>query len=417
MSESSAQSNLTVVRERHGWFETLVNFGCWVLRLLGMPQASTKPERVIRTAEKVTGLKDLGDPVCLTRLERLLGEVEARDSTSLSRVYFNSLTRRALVNRMREQEHFAANPEIRSIPIERPIFVLGFPRTGTTLLQNLLAQEPGRRTLKFWELTRPAPLDPDPERDRKKRIALCDSDLAWAYRAAPEMAKMHEVRSTTSEECWPLFSMSFSALSVDISGGLRDYGSWLLEQDMEWCYREYRERLKMLLHREPAEQLVLKCPEHLWFLDSLLEVFPDACIVWTHREPMACIASYCSMVSLNLRTVWGGYDAQEVGDHISRRFHQGVSRAMAVRDGAPAERFFDVDFFELVKDPLGMVERINSHFGFESTAAGRSAMETYMQTERKDARGKHRYDAGRYGLESEAVAKKFAGYTERFDIG
>ena len=213
-----------------------------------------------------------------------------------------------------------------------------------------------------------------------------------------------------------MFSMSFSTLNVDLAGGMRDYGSWLLEQDMTWCYREYRERLQLLLDREPAEQLVLKCPEHLWFLDALLEVFPDACIVWTHRDPIACIASYCSMVSLNLRTVWGKYDAHEVGRHISKRFLQGVSRAMAVRERVGDDRFFDVDFVELVQDPLAMVERIQGHFGLESTLGGREAMEQYMSTERKDARGKHRYDAVRYGLEEDVVAGAFGDYTSRFGI-
>jgi hypothetical protein len=210
--------------------------------------------------------------------------------------------------------------------------------------------------------------------------------------------------------------MSFSALNLDISSGLRRYGTWLLDQDMTWPYREYRERLQMLLHRNPARQLVLKCPEHLWFLDSLLEVFPDACIVWTHRAPMACIASYCSMVSLNLRTVFGGYDGAEVGAHITKRFHQGVTRAMAVRDRVGSDRFFDADFAELVADPLAMVERINAHFGLDSSPEGRAAMESYMETERKDARGKHRYDAARYGLDPAVIDATFADYRARFGI-
>jgi hypothetical protein len=203
---------------------------------------------------------------------------------------------------------------------------------------------------------------------------------------------------------------------MDISSGLRRYGGWLLEQDMTWVYREYRERLKMLLHRDPAEQLVLKCPEHLWFVDALLEAFPDACIVWTHRAPLACIASYCSMVSLNLRTVFGGYDGPELGAHIQKRFHQGVSRAMAVRDRVGSDRFFDADFDALVSDPLAMVERINAHFGLRSSPEGRTAMETYMKTERKDERGQHRYDAERYGLTAASVDSTFADYTERFGL-
>jgi hypothetical protein len=416
VTEESPTKQLTVVREGHGWFERVLNFGAWLARVLRLPVANLDPAAIRRQAARSSGTTDLGDPSCLERMERVLTEVRENDATSLSYVYFNSLTKRALINRMKQQLHVDAHPEIRDVPVRRPIFVLGFPRTGTTILQNLLAQEPGRRTLKFWELTRPVPTCEDFKRDRDRRIRESASDLAIVYRCAPEMAAMHEVTPVTSEECWPLFSSSFSALNMDISSGLRRYGSWLLEQEMGWVYREYRERLQMLLHRDPAEQLVLKCPEHLWFVDALLEVFPDACIVWTHRAPLACIASYCSMVSLNLRTVFGGYDGRALGDHIQQRFHQGVTRAMAVRDRVGSDRFFDANFSDLVSDPLAMVERVNAHFGLKSTAEGRAAMEEYMRTERKDERGQHRYDAERYGLSAASVDSTFAAYTKRFGL-
>ena len=412
--QHSDAKQLTVSREGHGWFEMLLNFGAWIARLLHLPVANLDSDAIRQQAARLAGSHDIGDSACLERMDKVLSEVRESDTTSLSYVYFNSLAKRALALRAKQQSYFKAHPEIKDIPLQRPVFVLGFPRTGTTILQNLLAQEPGRRTLKFWELTRPVPTHEDFETDRRRRIRAASADLSIVYRCAPEMADMHAVSATTSEECWPLFSMSFSALNMDISSGLRRYGDWLLEQDMSWCYREYRQRLQMLLHRDPAEQLVLKCPEHLWFLDALLEVFPDACIVWTHREPTSCIASYCSMVSLNLRTVFGGYDGRELGDHITKRFHQGVTRAMAVRERVGEERFFDADFRELVSDPMGMVERINDHFGLNSSAAGRTAMTAYLETERKDALGKHRYDPVRYGLDSAEISSVFADYITRF---
>ena len=388
----------------------------WLARLLRLPVANLDGSAILRQAARGVGTEDIGDTACLERMDKMLSEVRENDATSLSYVYFNALAKRCLMHRSKEQQHFAKHPETLDVAIERPVFVLGFPRTGTTIMQNLLAQEPGRRTLKFWELTHPVPTHEDPEKDRSSRVRAAASDLSIVYRCVPEMAEMHAVSPTTSEECWPLFSMSFSALNVDISSGLSRYGSWLLEQNMDWAYREYRQRLQILLHREPANQLILKCPEHLWFLDSLFEVFPDACIVWTHREPLSCIASYCSMVSLNRRTVFGGYDGPAVGAHIAKRFHQGVTRAMAVRDRIGEDRFFDADFRDLVSDPLGMVEKISEHFGLGRTAAGRAAMEEYLKAERKDARGKHRYDSERYGLDPEAVGHMFSDYTRRFGI-
>jgi len=405
-----------VVREKWGPLEWLVNFGCWLAHLLRLPLASLDPESIRRSAQRTTKLSDIGNPDSLAGMEQILGEVRERRENALTRVYFRSLCKRSLVNRLRTRAALASSPSIRDIPIERPIFVLGFPRTGTTLIQNLLTREAGRRSLEFWELTRPAPLHPDPEQDRRQRVALCEQDLLWAYRACPEMAAIHEIHASTAEECWPLMTMAFSALSTDISQGLRSYGNWLLEQDVDWVYREYREALQLLLHREAADQLVLKCPEHLWFLDSLFEAFPDACVVWTHRDPIDCIASYCSMVSLNLRAVWSGFDSLNLGEHISHRFHQGVSRAMAVRDKVGEDRFFDVNFFELVQDPLAIVDRIQDHFGLLRTAEGRAAMQSYLLTDRKDSRGQHRYSAERYGLRPDEVQERFSEYRQRFGI-
>tara|TARA_Y100001968_G_C19433556_1_gene758363 strand:- start:661 stop:1920 length:1260 start_codon:yes stop_codon:yes gene_type:complete len=414
--EDSHKKQLTVSRDGHGWFEKLLNFGAWIARLLHLPVANLNPDAIRQQAARLAGSHDIGDSACLERMDKVLSEVRDNDATSLSYLYFNSLTKRALVSRAKQQSYCKAHPEIRDIPIQRPVFVLGFPRTGTTILQNLLAQEPGRRTLKFWELTRPVPTHEDFNTDRRRRIRAARADLSIVYRCAPEMAQMHAVSATSSEECWPLFSMAFSTLNMDISTGLRRYGDWLLEQDMTWCYREYRQSLQMLLHRDPADQLILKCPEHLWFLDALLEVFPDACIVWTHREPTSCIASYCSMVSLNLRTVFGGYDGLELGGHITKRFHQGVSRALAVRERVGEQQFFDADFRQLVADPKGMVERISAHFGLSTSAQGRAAMTSYLETERKDAIGKHRYDPERYGLNSTEISSIFTDYINRFDL-
>ena len=128
-------------------FERLLNFGAWLARILRLPVATLEPEALRRQAARAVGTEDIGDEACLERMEKMLSEVRENDATSLSYVYFNSLAKRWLTHRAREQQYLARHPEVLDVPIERPVFVLGFPRTGTTIMQNLLAQEPGRRTL------------------------------------------------------------------------------------------------------------------------------------------------------------------------------------------------------------------------------------------------------------------------------
>ena len=174
--------------------------------------------------------------------------------------------------------------------------------------------------------------------------------------------------------------------------------------------------LKMLLWRIPAKQLVLKCPEHLWELEPLLKVFPDACIVWTHREPFDCVASYSSMISLSRRTLQGRIDPPQIGAHIADRFHRGVTRAMAARDAHKDESmFFDVDFKTLIQDRTGMVGKIEQHFDLEPTDP--ALLHGWLDQKRADARGKHRYDAAMWGLEEDAINAQFSDYMSRFGLG
>ncbi|MCO4774105.1 MAG: sulfotransferase, partial [Deltaproteobacteria bacterium] len=288
--------------------------------------------------------------------------------------------------------------------------------TGTTVLQNMLEQAPHRRALQFWETTSPIPWHDDLEKDRAARIKRSDNDLKLAYRVVPEMAEVHEVKSTTAEECWPLLSNTFAVVNFDICHGLKPYGEWLMDFDMEWAYREYRRMLQILLWRIPAKQLVLKCPEHLWKLDALLKVFPDACVVWTHREPFDCVASYSSMISLSRRTLQGRIDPSVIGPHIADRFQRGVTRAMAARDALGDEdRFFDVDFKTLIGDRVGMVNRIEQHFGLELTDP--ALLQGWLDQKRADGRGKHRYDPAMWGVEEGRINEQFRVYMERFGLG
>ncbi len=359
----------------------------------------------------------MGDERFLVPMQKLMDQVEDFDRyTPLARGFIRGVCVRAVVHRLEIEQWFKDHPEADDIPIERPVFVLGFPRTGTTVLQNLLEQAPHRRALQFWETTSPVPLHEDLERDRAARIRRSDTDLKWAYRVVPEMAEIHEVTSTTAEECWPLLSNTFAVVNYDICHGLKPYGEWLMGYDMEWAYREYRRMLKMLLWRIPARQLVLKCPEHLWELEPLLKVFPDACIVWTHREPFDCVASYSSMISLSRRTLQGRIDPPQIGAHIADRFHRGVTRAMAARDAYGDESmFFDVDFKTLVQDRAGMVGKLEQHFGLEPTDP--TLLQRWLDQKRSDGRGKHRYDAAMWGLEEDAINAQFSDYMSRFGLG
>ena len=405
--------DLTVRRMVHGPLERFFEFTLGVAEKVGFKWSVPKTEYVLAEAKRHTKLTDWGDEHFMAGLDQLMDAIAAADYGPLGRLLVRGMTRRAVEHRLKIEAWFAAHPQVEQTEIKRPIFVLGFPRTGTTLLQNLLDCAPDRRALQFWELTSPIPVHENLEIDRRKRIKAMGRDLFWANKAVPELPALHYVEPTTTEECWSLMMNTTMVLNMDMSQGLRSFGDWLLQQDMAWAYREYKRMLKMLLHVVPAEQLVLKCPEHLWFIPALLEVFPDACIVQTHRDPLDCIASYCSMVSLSRRTLCGRIDPMPLGEHITDRFHKGVERAMDARDKLGEANFMDVDFYDLVKDPVGMVHRIEERFGLSRSEP--APMQAWLDNKRADSRGKHKYSAELYGLGPD-VHERFGRYIERYDV-
>ena len=202
-------------------------------------------------------------------------------------------------------------------------------------------------------------------------------------------------------------------LNFDLQSGRSQYGDYLLhEHDMVQAYGEYRQALQMLVHQQPADQLVLKCPEHLWFVDDLLENFPDACIVWTHRDPFDAVASYCSLISMQWRTLYGKFDPKDTGRHISSRFLEGIERAMASRERHDSSRFYDVSFASLVRDPVGTVRDIESYFGLNHHGETDDAVRAYLARKREDSRGSHVYSAERYGLDRDEINRRYAGYID-----
>lgn len=403
---------VTVDRLRHGPVERALDLLCSLSRTLHLPTTNLDPDAVLRLGQRKARLQDIGDERFLEPFRQALEGYAGPEFSSLTYAFVRAIASRAVVNRVRIEQHLKDHPALLDIPVERPIFVLGFPRTGTTLLQNLLGLDDDRRGLEWWELNHPAPVHPDPVIDRERRLRVSQRDLDTAGLFTPEMHQIHHMTATTVEECWPLFTSTMAVLNFDLAHGNRVFGDWLLNYDMEWPYREYKRQLQLLLGQRPASQLVLKCPEHLWFVDSLLKVFPDACIVWTHRDPFDAVASYCSMVTLVRRTLMGAVDPVQVGEHVSGRFLQGVTRAMAALEGS--DRVFHVRFSDLVADPTAVVGQVEQHFDLKRSST--DALQAWLDAPREDARGRHVYDAARYGLDAEVMHRQFAEYIDRFGV-
>ncbi|NCG21828.1 MAG: hypothetical protein GWP91_22655 [Rhodobacterales bacterium] len=382
---------------------------------LGLPLGTVESASILRAAARHTGFSDFGPDAFQEPLDYLCEAVHNTEFTPLARVIMRQSFIRAASNRLHLQQFLKTHPEVRDRKTGRPVFVLGFPRTGTTVLQNLLQLHPKRRALQLWELVAPVPVE-NTEADKNKRIRAAKGMTAAANWIAPEQAQIHYIDAFTVEECWPLFANSFRVMNYDLQSGLSGYGDWLMQADMVQAYEEYRQYLQVLEFQKPADHMVLKCPEHLWFIDALLEVFPDACIVWSHRDPVPTIASYCSLISMQWRTLYGGFDPHVLGNHITNRFHQGVERAMASRQTADPKRFFDVNFHNLVQDQAGTVREICEYFDLDYGDGMDESIQHWLHNGRADHRGAHKYSTERYGINVDEVHARFADYIHTFKV-
>ena len=391
-----------------------LNMGASFAGKIGLKVGDLDQRSLLESARRQSGLDDWGGDHFIEPLERLLADFESRPITALAQASVRGVALKNLTNRLYLTEHFRAHPELNNVPIERPVFVIGFPRTGTTLLQDLLSQAPGCRALPFWELVTPVPVSEDSGRDRHLRMKDAQRKLDVTYLVAPELVEVHETRAETYEECWPLLANSFSVPNWELTSRCTSYGPWLLEQDLVPAYREYKQCLQVITARTPGKRLVLKCPDHLAALDALLEVFPDACIVWTHRDPVDCIASYCSMVSIGWRILYGRFDPKEIGPVMQDALLRWVERAMQVRAHLGEDRIFDVGFDHLVANPPEVIAQIAARFDL----AQRSPAQVSADLDRVRAveKGRHVYSVGRYGIDPVQVHERYRAYTDRFNV-
>ena len=395
----------------------LINGVLRCVRPLGVSWERLDEEKLKREASRRTGLADFGADHHREPLLRLIDNVHQSPAEPLAQISVHEQLTQHLMNRLKITDFCRRHPAVGTIQIDRPIFIVGLPRTGTTMLQNLLSLHPQRHSPPFWWLKDPVPAYGDLARSdatRRRRIWF----LAWLNNyAAPEQAKIHNIQADSVEECWHLFFNRFTSLSYGFGLGLHHYGRWLLQTSMLDTYQEYHRQLQLLQYQYRPETIVMKCVEHIWFLDSLFKTFPDARVIWAHRDPFASIASYASYISMYLRIMYGRCQRKKTGQYLHEMFLAGVNRGMAARFRLDKEaQIIDVHWHDLRNRPLEVVGAIADKFGLSHDVADVASMQNWLDADRSDAAGKHYYRAEDYGLNRSEVARDFAPYTDRFGI-
>ncbi|MCW5891412.1 MAG: sulfotransferase [bacterium] len=394
------------------------NRGGRVIQRTGVSLIRLEPEALLDEARRRARLEDFDEDGFREAFRRVVHSFDREAGlTLLGRIAARQDLLRLLKSRLQLVDDRRRHPDIAAESVRRPIFVTGLPRTGTTLLHGLLAQDPASRAPLHWESVFPSP--PDRSRARvRRRIDAAARQLRWFHRLNPDIRRMHPLGATLPEECLIITSHAFLSYQFQTSHHVPSYQAWLETQDLVLCYAWHRRFLQHLQWRGRGERWVLKAPAHLFGIPALFATYPDAAVVFTHRDPTEVAASLASLTTFLRRTFSDQVDPRAVGTEMTARWARGIYKALADRDAgcAPAGQFLDVRYTDLVRDPIGTVRHLYAHFDMPFTAVAEERMRRFLAANPKDKNGRHVYTLGDFGLDADAERARYRAYLERFGL-
>jgi hypothetical protein len=377
-------------------------------------------DEIVATACATAGLDDFGTDTWREPYAVLIDAI-AREArlTTLGRLLTRAELLRTLVNRLRVEAVHAQQPALAVAPVTTPLFITGTARSGTSILHELLAQDPGLRAPRAWEVLYSVPPPaPGDEAGTDARVATTDREVRLWDQIAPEYLTMHENGGDLPLEC--IFLTAHELASEHFSGVLDvpSYAAWMAAADLRPAYAWHRRHLQELQARTGPSSWVLKAPSHLSALPALFATYPDAWVVQTHRDPARTVASTVSLMATLRRMRSDEVDSVRLARVMAKGMALLLDRVDELRaSGAvPAARFVDVSYRELVTDPLHTIARVYERIERPFTPEARAAMGRYLAAKPQGKHGAHRYTLADFGLDPATVHARFAGYCTRHAV-
>ena len=390
-------------------------------RVLGIGRGPISVDRVLAEAQRKVGMSDFGDEAFLEPLEILVDSINREAALNpVGHMIIRGRIVGVLANKLVAQDTIQRHPEILDIPVEAPIVVAGLARTGTTMLHRLIAQDPGIRSLASWEAINPAPSKRKSGQKKDPRFAQAAAVAKGLKYMSPGFFAIHPTEPDAPEEEVILLEQAFLTTTPEAMMNVPTYSKWLEEQDHVPAYQALKRMMQYLQWQRPGigkdVRWVLKTPHHQEYFDPLLEVFPNATIVHTHRDPLKTSPSLFSMLT-HLQMIFSDdVDPNRVANHWLGKIENMARRTMATRDRVNDKGFIDVSYYDLIKDPIPQVERIYEVAGAELTSEARAAMETSRKANKQHKYGRHKYSLADFGMTKDDVESRIAPYRARFNV-
>ena len=365
------------------------------------------------SAVKACGLDDFGsdDDNYIEALTVLLDAYRTEaDLTEFGSKMQRFFARNALVARLVSEAAFEQYPQHVDVAIERPIFVTGLPRTGTTAVHRLLAADPRHQGLQLWLAEFPQPRPPRETWSQNPVFQQMEEQYAQAHAADPDYTGLHFMTPDEVEECWQLLRQSLHSVSYETLAHVPSYARWLAGQDWTKSYQRHRKNLQLIGLNDTEKRWVLKNPSHLFALEALMAVYPDALVVQCHRPAETIMASMCSLAQHTTAGWSNTFSGNVIGADSLETWSRGLRLFDAERAKHDPAQFYDLDYAALVSDPVAAVADIYRHFGIELTDDARAAIvDTDEQSKQGPRAPKHTYSLADYGLTADQVRDTFTG--------
>ena len=386
-----------------------------------MDSVSFDPDSVVAEARAVDGLVDFGDDSYREPLEKLLWSLHHEaDLNAIGRPVLHQRMVDILATRLRVQEYLKRFPEIIDEQIVAPLVIVGLPRTGTTLLHRTIAADHRMYAPLWYEVRYPCPaLDWDFTEDGDQRIADAKAEMQAMVDANPDLLAIHPMDAMGPDEDIMLLEQSFYSFNTQAYANIPSFDAWLENQDHSAGYEYFKLLLQFLQWQkkrsgQQGQRWALKAPHHLHYMDLVFNVFPDAKVVQSHRDPVETIPSLTSLIA----GMWAIYsdsaDPREVGRQWSRKFANGMRHTMAVRQEMGEAQFLDLWFTDTVRQPLLEIQKVYDFLGMELTREARVEMARWQDFNRRELRPSHAYTLEQYGFTEQGLQQQFREYREKF---
>lgn len=383
----------------------------------GVGAASARIAQLVDQARAQTGLDDFGGDSWREGLEVLVRSAlaEARFNDFGEQSFYGSLVR-PLATRLHVEDWYRRHPEVDDQEVEIDLLGVGFPRTGSTALSHMLAEDHAFRNLRMWEETSPCP--PPGVSDEADRARLSEAraavEMGQSYMAERLRAMLPQSADGPMED-HDLMALEFKAQIFLVSAHIPTYADWFAHCDMEPTYRYEKRVLKLLQWKTPQKRWRLKSPTHTMFLDAYDKVFPNVRFVQTHRDVSSVLPSVSDLYFTMLQGGNPGIDPLYVGELNMEQWGIALDRVLHFRrDPARNARFFDIGFRSFQADPMADIRRLYEWLGHDLDQATVQAMVAWRAQNPKDKHGLHSYDGADFGITEDALDRRFGPYRKRF---